>query len=191
MAVDARRVSELRRAFADDRGRIIAPTIERVEGRVRAIPMPSHDEILRLPDDQLAGILQRFGVLPKWTDYYNGSADYVMRMSRTLSPLSTDPANREAFWAEVDRLAATESRRHLIGAVRRAQEQYTTQRVLEGTDPGQEFIRILDSHDNQCEACIARAGIIGTYEEHVAVGLPGASSCFGGDYCRCQLVPID
>ena len=188
MAVDEERVQQLRRAFADDRGRIQAPTIRRAEGRVLTIPMPSSQEMLRLPNGELTAILQRFGVERNWGELYNGSADYVQRMSRRLAPLSRDP---DAFWSEVDRLSAGEDRRHLIGAVRRAQENYTTQRILEGVGFNQEFIRVLDSDDNNCEPCIARAGIIGTFQEQADVGLPGTASCDGGDYCRCQLVPID
>ena len=188
MAVDEQRVRQLRGVFADDRGRITAPTIERRDGRVFTIPMPSNREILRLSNAEMVNILQRFGVSPDWNGYFTTSAAYTSRLSSTLSSLSTDTA---AFASELERQAFAESRKHLIGSVRRAQENYTTNRVLEGLGPNQEFIRILDSHDNQCEPCIARAGIIGTIEEQAAVGLPGTASCDGGDYCRCQLMPID
>ena len=165
--------------------RIEAPTtaFDEVAGRFKVVPLPSADELLKLNNDELSAILKRFGVTKSWEQIYADNAGYVSRMSNI-------PPNSEAFDAEVFRLTMSGEKRQLLGLARRTQENYTTNRVSTG-DPNQEFIRILDSHDNNCDACIDLAGSIGTMAEHIAQGLPGAASCFGGDYCRCQLYPID
>ena len=183
---DPTATKRLQAVFADEKGRIQAPTLQRTkQGTVKVFKLPTAAQTLRMSDAELIGIMQRFSVFRAWSDYFTGSSTYVAQQARQLTPLLGTPE----FDRQMANLARPEDRRHLIGSVRRVQETWTTQRILDD-NPNQEFIRVLDSHDNQCDACIARAGTIGSIEEHEAIGLPGASSCFGGDYCRCQLVSV-
>lgn len=162
--------------------RIEAPTTEFDEtlGAFKVRELPTAEQMLRLTNDELLQVLQRFEVSKSWPDAHSSVQDYVRRMANI-------PPNRpDLFDAEVARLTNGVSRRSVLGLVRRTQENYTTSRISSG-DPNQEFIRILDSHDNNCGPCIDLAGTIGTMAEHVAQGLPGPASCDGGDYCRCTL----
>ena len=54
-----------------------------------------------------------------------------------------------------------------------------------------EYIWISDGDEGTCERCSARGGDIGTLQYHAAKGLPGPMVCKGGDFCRCELVPVD
>ena len=166
--------------------RVVAPTtaFDQAAGQLKVQPLPTAEQMLGLSDGELSAILERFGITKSWAQMHNDAANYVSQMS------NISPSEKDAFDAEVARLTTQGERRGLLGLVRRTQENYTTNRMVTG-DPNQEFIRILDSHDNNCDSCIELAGTVGTMAEHIAQGLPGAASCYGGDYCRCQLFVIE
>jgi hypothetical protein len=107
---------------------------------------------------------------------------YLSRMTR----LGSDTPE---FQAELERLMDQNTRRGLIGAVRRTQERYTTAMAVAGNE-GQLLVRISEGDTHVCENCFDLEGATGTLAEHAAIGLPGSQSCRGGDYCRCQLVPV-
>lgn len=172
-----------RKTFVDERGRIITPTVRREDGRPVSVPLPNVNEINNMSNAQLRSLLERFGVAQAWPELHGQVSAYVARMSNI-------PPGTPGFEAEVKRLTEGDDKRFLRQLARRTQETWTTARAADGNE-NQEFIRILDDHEHQCGPCIERAGAIGTYAEHVAIGLPGPASCDGGGWCRCELYPID
>jgi hypothetical protein len=167
----------------DERGRILAAEINRDDVVPTPDPLPELASMLCLSKADLLDVLHRINAIDKPLDLRADTQRYLSRFPR----LAADP---ERFAAEMDRLLdATNERRALLGLARRTQERYTTIQAVDG-NPAQELIRISEGDDHVCDECAALEGAIGTYEEHAAIGLPGAQSCLGGDYCRCQLVPI-
>lgn len=73
--------------------------------------------------------------------------------------------------------------------LRRASQQYTTLVEVNGND---ETLMIWITEDDEavCENCDPRGGMIHTYAEWRALGLPGSAVCLGKDRCRCDLFKI-
>jgi len=162
--------------------KLIAPDIGRDGAVPVAMPLPELTDMVALSDAELLSLLERFGVTDPAQQMLEDTRRYVSRLSRI-------PPGSPAFATEVERLLSQDDRRGLLGMTRRVQERYTTLTALDGEE-GREMIRISEGDTHVCEDCATLEGFIGTYEEHAAVGLPGAQSCRGGDYCRCQLVLI-
>lgn len=163
--------------------RIVAPDIERDGAIPVSAPLPALSDMLSLSNADLLETLHRFDVLDKPLDLEADVRRYLSRFPR----LAADP---QAFADELSRLLDSQNeRRALLGLTRRTQERYTTLMGV-GGDQAQLLIRISEGDSAVCSECVALEGAIGTYAEHAAIGLPGAQTCLGGDYCRCQLVPV-
>lgn len=174
----------LKARTVDESGRILSPGIIRPDGVVPAArAMPALAEMRALETADLLGELQFFGVVDPWPKLRANAAAYVTRMT-SLQPGST------AWAAEVENVIGTSSRRGVLGLARRTQERYTTMGAV-GGDPDAELMRIGEGDEHVCDSCDEREGTIGTLAQHEAMGLPGAQSCQGGDYCRCALVRIE
>jgi hypothetical protein len=145
-------------------------------------PLPELADMVTLDNQELLRTLHRINLIDSPSDLEADVASYLSRMSR----LSVGTVE---FQAELERLLNFNSRRALLGTVRRTQERYTTRMAVDGNEK-QELIRISEGDESTCAVCANLEGAIGTYQEHEALGLPGAQTCIGGDYCRCQLVPV-
>jgi len=163
--------------------KLIAPDIGRDGAVPMARPLPELAAMTSLSDGELLDLLHRFGVIDPPQQMIEDVRGYVSRLSRI-------PPGSPAFEAEVERLLAQNERRGLLGITRRSQERYTTLQALDG-DEGKKMIRISEGDTHVCEDCARLEGFMGSYQEQASVGLPGAQSCRGGDYCRCQLIAID
>lgn len=171
----------------DKMGRVQSPHLEWLQDKdIRfpvGKPIPPPAALLKLPRHELDLILQRYKVFAPWNEMIAQAQGYVARLS-SIPPGSPD------FEDEVNRITQPSSRRGLLGLVRRTQQNYTTMIAAQG-NPQQVFIRVTEGGDGVCELCEERAGAMGTLAHHEAIGAPGAASCLGGDYCRCQLYPVD
>lgn len=176
---------ELKRSrFADEKGRLHAPGIERPDDLVPlTVKLPSASDMLELTDDELIELLQRYGIVDPW-EQISGDAAALVARSKNLQ-------NPDIFAEENRSLMERMTKRATLSLARRTQERYNTLVILDGR-PNVELIRIPDDYDPDrlCERCEALAGTIGTYAQHTEVGLPGSASCLGGDYCRCSLVAV-
>jgi hypothetical protein len=169
--------------YIGEDGKIRAPNMA-LAGPVPVVdPLPDIASMIALPDDELIRVLQRYGVTVTWEELRANMLDTVRAAMRI-------PAGAPDYRERMEYFLDSGSRRTLVGMARRASEQYATKEALDG-DAGALLIRISEGDDHVCGPCEARAGIIGTLAEHEAMGAPGAASCDGGDYCRCQLVRID
>jgi len=165
-------------------GKIKAPNIGRMGPVPIVQPLPDIAGLVALDNDDLIAVLQRFGVVPSFDDLKIGAMDVAARLRRT-------PYVDAETWA--DRMG-TEVERHargrLLGLARRTVERYQTAEAV-GGDPKVTLVRISEGDDHVCENCDALEGAEGTYEEHEAIGLPGAGSCLGEDKCRCRLLRVE
>jgi hypothetical protein len=163
-------------------GKILAADIV-LDGPVPvADPLPELADMLGMNNGDLLATMHRLNLLEPVVDLRADTAAYLARASR----LGVGTAE---FEAELERLLDVNSKRGLLGMVRRTQERYTTHMAVDG-DVDKELIRISEGDTHVCDTCAELEGATGTYAEHEAIGLPGAQSCLGGDYCRCQLMPI-
>jgi hypothetical protein len=163
-------------------GKILAADIDFAGPVPVAEPLPELAAMLNMSDGDLLATMHRLNLLEPIVDLRADTASYLTRMSR----LGVGTAE---FEAELERLLDQNERRGLLGIVRRTQERYTTSMAVDG-DSNKELIRISEGDTHVCDVCAELEGATGTYAEHEAIGLPGAQSCLGGDYCRCQLMPI-
>lgn len=164
-------------------GKIRAPNMG-LAGQVPVVdPLPDIAAMIAMSDEELIRTLQRYGVEVSWADM-QASAMAVAARAAAIPAGAPDYAERMGYFID------SESRRTLVGMARRASEKYATMEAL-GGDADAQLIRISEGDDHVCGPCEQRAGMIGTLAEHEAMGAPGAASCDGGDYCRCQLMRID
>jgi hypothetical protein len=162
--------------------RLVAPDIGRDGAVPVAMPLPKLAAMVSLSDSELLAVLERLGITDTTQQMLEDTRRYVARLTRI-------PPGSPAFASEVERLLSQDDRRGLVGITRRAQERYTTLQALDGSDSAM-LIRISEGDTHVCEDCAMLEGYVGNYEEQAAIGLPGAQSCRGGDYCRCQLVLV-
>lgn len=163
--------------------RLTSPTIE-WSSPPNQVRLPSASDLKGMPPEQLSKILKQFGISKPWPQMKMATAAYAERM------MTIPPGNPGALQDEIKRLLDFESKRGALGAARRAYREYAMIEAMDG-DVQTDLIWISDGDDGTCERCAARGGDIGTVQYHAAQGLPGPSVCQGGDYCRCQLLPID
>jgi len=175
----------LRKAKSIDKsGRIIAPGIKRNDNLVPLnVKLPTASDMLDLGHDELVELMQQYGLVEPWDTLRANAA-------RSTGQLKNIP-NPALFEAQLNDIIAGESKRGVLSLARRTQERYNTLSILDG-DPGTLLIRLPDDYDPDrlCDNCEALAATVGTYEEHAAIGLPGAQSCLGADYCRCSLMAV-
>jgi hypothetical protein len=169
--------------YADERGRIVAPGIERPDDMTPvAVKLPSIDALKNLTPDELLEVSQRYGVYAPWRELWQSNAQYVAQFSAI-------PPGSPAFWDEVRRITDPEqSARAALGLARSAQRNYNQLLATDG-DETQLLVRVGEGDDAMCDGCIDKAGFEGTYAEHDAEGLPGSQEC--GQNCRCVLMPVD
>lgn len=141
--------------------------------------LPPARELNALDDAGLARLLLRFNIIGPWEEQRIDAAAYLQRMT-------SYPLGSPQYQAEMDRLTDQDSRAWLLKTARRAYQDFN----LAYTDTGGKLIRICEDDETSCDTCVRLGGEVGTIEQHQALGLPGAHSCEGGDYCRCQLVPV-
>jgi hypothetical protein len=165
-----------------DGEQLVAPDIGRDGAVPVAQPLPELAAMVSLSDADLLDLLERFGVIDTRQQLIESIRGYVARATRI-------PPGSPAFATEVERVLTQMEKRDLVGMTRRAQERYTTLQALDGSATKQ-MIRLSEGDTHVCEDCARLSGFIGNYEDQAAVGLPGAQSCRGGDYCRCQLIAI-
>lgn len=168
----------------DDKGRLQSPGIERPDGVVPyGVKLPSMNDMLDLSAPELIELLQRYGIVGSWAEAKARVADIVGR----IHGIPPGPL----FDTQV-RAIIENSRKGLVQTARRVTERYTTIQASTG-DEKQLFVRMPEDYDPEriCDICYELAGTIGTLAQHEEVGLPGAASCLGGDYCRCTLVPYE
>lgn len=163
-------------------GKIVAPNIGRA-GPVPVIkPLPDIAAMHAMDDGDLWAFLVEMGVVDGRA-FAAGAEQIANRLMRV-------PPGTGDFDSLLDRMMESEGHRALVGMARRAKERWQTLEALDG-DIAAELVRISEGDDHVCENCEALAGATGTLADHEAIGAPGAASCLGGDYCRCQIVRID
>jgi hypothetical protein len=169
--------------YVDERGRIVAPGIERPGDMTPVgVKLPSIDALKDLTPAELLEVSQRYGVYAPWRELWTQNAAYVEQFSR-IPPGSVD------FWGEVSRITDERmGKRAALGLARSAQRNYNQLLATDG-DETQILVRVGEGDDAMCDGCRAAEGIEGTLAEHDAVGLPGSQEC--GHNCRCVLLPVD
>lgn len=170
--------------YLDERGRIVAPGIDRPDDRTPiGVKLPSIDALRDLTPDELLEVSQRYGVYAPWKDLFGQNARYVAQFSTI--PLG----DADRFWQEVRRITDPEqSKRAALGLARAGQRNYNQLLATDG-DENQILVRVGEGDDAMCDGCMEAEGAEGTYAEHDAIGLPGSQQC--GQNCRCVLVPVD
>ena len=144
--------------------------------------LPDIDVIKKMSNAELLDFLESHGVTKSYGQMQMDAGQYVTRMT-DLRPGSPEWA------AEVFRITDTESRRGMLGLTRRVQQNWTTLEYIDG-DVDTQLIWVSEGDDHTCDNCARQAGQVKTYRQWQLEGMPGASTCLGGDYCRCDLVPF-
>jgi hypothetical protein len=142
----------------------------------------SLDFLRNLDDAEFLEEMVDLGMVPPLNVQQAQAADRVSRMTE-LQPGSPQ------FQAAVSGLVDQESKRGMIGMTRRAAQQFTTLREIDG-DVNREMIWIVEGDDRSCDPCMGNAAEIHTFAEWQEIGLPGSATCDGGDYCRCDLYAV-
>lgn len=169
--------------YVDERGRIVAPSIERPGDMTPvSVKLPSIDALKDLTPAELLEVSQRYGVSEPWRALFRANEKYVAEFSR-LTPGTAD------FAAEVARITEPmQSERAALGLARASMRNYNQLLATDG-DETQILVRVGEGDDAMCEGCRALEGVEGTHAEHDAVGLPGSQEC--GQNCRCVLLPVE
>ena len=167
----------------DDQGRYITPGLRRNSPPEQWV-LPSLDDMGDLSMAQLQGILTHYGAGQPWDSLKSDMYQYVARM--------TEMTDKGAIQAEVDRLFDPQgplARRHMLGMARRVDQVWSMLDSADG-DLNAEFVWITEFDDRVCDGCEGNAGDMNTLAEWQAEGLPGPAVCWGGNYCRCDLVRV-
>ncbi len=138
--------------------------------------------IKAMDDVQLYDLLLETKSLRSFDKVVADQMGYVSRMTG-LRP--GDPRFNE----EMSKLIEVNSGDYMKRQNRRTVERLYTKREI-GGDTKSKMVWIVEGGPRTCSACHSNAGEIKTYEEWENYGLPGASTCFGGDRCRCHLAQI-
>lgn len=162
--------------FNDAGNKLLAPSMQRYGGPVPKLePLPSLVELRGLSIADLGAVLDRYGITEPWPQQRVAQVGYLARVSKI-------PYDSPRFKAELQRLLDFQTKEGLLMAARRANHEYA--KASFGRDA--KLIRICEDDDASCENCIRLGGTIGTVEQQESVGWVGASSCDGGDRCRCE-----
>lgn len=165
----------------DPRGVYISKTLT-ADADPKLIRLPDLKDIKNLSLKDLKDTLKHYGVTEAWESYEANAASYLARVS------SIPPG--PLFDAELERILDVSSKRGALGMSRRAVQTWSTLEAIDG-NVNQEMMWLNEDDDRTCEPCDQNGGEIHTYAEWVQIGLPGAQTCLGGDYCRCDLLVID
>jgi hypothetical protein len=172
--------SERSRRFADNR--LQSPTIDWTSGVPEQFRFPPSRDLKGMSVSELNAYLERFGILEPWQQAKVSAAGYVQRMTSI-------PPGSEAFRDEVSRIVGLDNPRGALSMTRRAYRELSLVDAVSGG--AREYIWISDGDESTCARCGSRGGDIDTLVGHAKKGLPGPGVCEGGDYCRCELVPVD
>lgn len=172
-----------RPTYLDERGRIIAPSIERPDNMTPVtVKLPSIAELKDLTDAQLLEVSQRYGIYQGWNDVFRGNANL-------LSQFSAIPPGSDEFWARVEGMTEKMSGFKTAKALARYGMRNYNQLVATDGNPDQILVRVGEGDEAMCDECRAMESAEGTYGEHAAIGLPGEQECNG--HCRCMLLPVE
>ncbi|MCK4306508.1 MAG: hypothetical protein KAY24_19860, partial [Candidatus Eisenbacteria sp.] len=171
----------------DSRGRLVAPGIHRPTDKEpvsRRLPRLASIKPDALSRAELWNVCEAYKIVPAGPAFRAAQGQWLGR-------LWSLPQGSPRIEQELDALLDGPLSKTMVRRMaRRGQEQYTTMDAV-SQDPNTEFTRIPEDFDPECicDACADLAGEEGTYAYHQSIGLPGAGSCYGGDECRCKLVP--
>ena len=168
-------------------GKQYGPFIQRAGGAIKSVDVPRIEDLRGFQNPtpeqtkELHALLRRFG---------RDDARTLLERQATQLQRFGFVSGTARFEVEMQRLAESESKGALLAEARRTSEQYETAVAIAG-NLNQEMIRIAEGPE-PCELCIQETGITGTYAQLTADGLlPGGSSCLGGDFCLCAVMPVD
>ena len=145
-------------------------------------PLPSVAEMRDLEPEELREVAERLGLVDDRESRRALAAEYVARVSRMTAG---DPA---AFEREVARLADGFTRRSLLGIARGTMDRWVVAETLDLHGADTELVRIDEGDDDVCDECLERAGAVGTYAQHEALGR--REVCLGHPMCRCTWAAI-
>ena len=138
---------------------------------------------------ELQGIMDHYGVGTPWETLRGQTRDYVARMTE-LKP------GTPAFDREVNRLFdvnnpnGTIARRAALSMARRTDQTWSMIDAA-GGDMNANFTWLTEFDDDVCPGCEDNGGHTQSMAAWIADGLPGPSVCYGGSYCRCDLIRTD
>ena len=179
LRADFELLKEAAQGYLDD-NRFITPGL-RHDGPPELNRLPNIDDMRNLTNEELAKLLEHYGILEPIGMQQTAAMDYVRRMM----PLRSEEDIRAAYNELINN-----ERRQLLGLNRRVAQQWSTLDAIDG-DMEKEMIWIAEDDEATCDSCAPRSGEIATFREWKQRGMPGAEVCRGGDYCRCDLVVID
>ena len=168
----------------DDKGQYVTPGLRR-NSPPEQVRLPELADMKNLSMAELQGILTHYGVGTPWDSLKNDMAGYVARM--------TELTDKDAIQREVERLmdpTGPMARRHMLGMARRVDQTWSMLDAADG-DMNAEFVWITEFDDDVCPGCEGNGGDEASLAEWYTVGLPGPNVCFGGSYCRCDLLRVD
>jgi hypothetical protein len=146
--------------------------------------LPELADMRNLSISELHEVLNHYGVGTPWQSLKNDMTAYVARMTEM-----TDPA---LIKEEVERLTDPQgplAKRHMLGMARRVDQTWSMLDAA-GGDINAEFVWLTEFDELVCEGCQGNAGVIATLAEWYEMGLPGPNVCYGGAYCRCDMVRV-
>lgn len=169
--------------YLDERGKIIAPTVDRPSDLYPVtVRLPSIADLSSLSDAELYGVAQRFGIFAPWRERFQHNTKYIEQIGKI-------PENSVDFWNRIrDITGGMGSQTTALGIARGAVRSYNQLIATDGRED-QVLVRVGEGDENMCEGCMAIEGAEGTYGEHDAIGLPGSQDC--GQNCRCMLIPVE
>ncbi len=145
--------------------------------------LPSLSDMASLDAENYFVVMEQYGVLPPANLLRMRAQGYVSRMTQY-------PMGSTQWKNEVEKLISTESKRGMLGTTRRINQMWSTIEDADGDD-SVVFMWLCEDDEASCENCMDRAGDENTLADWEVIGLPGGSTCLGGDYCRCDLVRVE
>jgi len=148
--------------------------------------LPSLADMKDLSMAELQGIMDHYGVGTPWETLRGQTSDYVARMTELKS-------GTRAFEREVNKLFdinnpnGTIARRAALGMARRVDQTWSMLDAA-GGDMQANFTWLTEFDDAVCPGCEDNGGVTQSMAAWIAEGLPGPSTCYGGSYCRCDLI---
>jgi hypothetical protein len=136
-----------------------------------------------LPDDELASLLERWGLTETLQQRVDKATAIITRAQQKPGKVAND---------QIKKMIGASVRRDLLGENRRMLRESVVLEVVNQIDVDkQNWVRMGENDDNTCEGCDPLIGAEGTLAYHSEIGMPGPASCEGGDMCRCTLMLVD
>lgn len=114
-------------------------------------------------------VTDQMGYVGRMTNYKKGSAQWKEEVA------SLTDSNSKAFQKK---------------ATRRSSERIYSWREAKG-DVETLMVWVGEADKKACSYCKNNYGEVYSYADWLIIGLPGAETCAGGDYCRCHLAAIE